>query len=97
MPVNRLLGLIPDLLATAAPVAGTLPPEARQRGAALLMLVILLGVVLLGCAGLLAFMGSRRRRLRALQRKNPPAVVTPDPWTESANRLRTDDDPTDID
>lgn len=95
-------GLIPDLLASAAPAAEALPPEARRRGAALVLLVVMLGLVLLGSAGLLAFMGSRRRRLRALQRKNKPGVVTPDPWTESARRLQTDedsvdDDPTDVD
>jgi hypothetical protein len=95
--VTDLMGLIPDLLASAAPAAEALPPEARRRGAALLVLVVMLGVVLLGSAGLLAFMGSRRRRLRALQRKNKPALVTPDPWTEAGKRMRTDDDPTDVD
>ncbi len=95
--MSDLVGLIPDLLASAAPAGEALPPEVRRRGAALLLLVVMLGLVLLGSAGLLAFMGSRRRRLRALQRRSRPGVVTPDPWTESANRLRTDDDPTDVD
>lgn len=95
--MTDLADLIPDLLATAVPAGEALPPEVRRRGAALLVLVVMLGLVLLGSAGLLVFMGSRRRRLRALQRKNKPALVTPDPWTESAKRLRTDDGQTDHD
>jgi len=74
------------LLTTAA------PPDAAGRGLALLVMVALLGVVLVGCAGLLVLMGSRRRRLRALgsgERTKAPAV---DPWAESARRLQADDD-----
>lgn len=91
----ELLGHIPDLLASPAP--DTLPPEAHRRGMAIAMLVAMLGLVLIGSAVLLVCMGSRRRRLQAIRRTGRPPVATPDPWTESANRLRTDDDPTDVD
>jgi len=75
---SRLIAIVPP---------ERLSPEDSRRGIAMIAMVALLGVLLVTIAGLLAVLSARRRRLRTTRpRVHPP---TPDPWTESAKRLRS--------
>lgn len=84
---TSLLGSIPSLIAGVQPAAqSAVDAGSTRRGFALLSIVILLGVLLLACSGVMLILNVRRR---ARRRETPkkPAFATPDPWKESAARM----------
>jgi uncharacterized membrane protein len=87
---------IPTLVATAQNAGGAADSAPTRQGLALLSIVILLGVLLLACSGLMLIFNARRRMRRRVAPKKP-SFATPDPWKESAARMPVPDYQEDVD
>ncbi len=68
----------------------TLPHSDRETGT-IILAVIVIGVGIIMIATMRWMRAHSRALLKSHTRK--PAVATPDPWTESARRLRPDEPP----
>ncbi len=76
-------------LGQARPPGGEIPKEARDLGSFTLWMLVIFAMLVLGLA-LLFF--TRRFALRQVERHKRAGRQIPDAWTESARRMKVDDE-----